>query len=120
MKGGKCEPCDCSNNVDPLRAGNCDPSTGQCHQCLYDTEGFRCEFCKSGFYGDALQQSCRGTFFSIFSNYMNACIEIFNGKKTHYLSRVRMRYFGYGSKTWPMRQVYRTMSLFTKRNRSAL
>ncbi|XP_065226755.1 laminin subunit beta-1 [Planococcus citri] len=56
--GGKCQACNCSNNVDTLRPGNCDPNTGKCLQCLYNTEGFNCEFCRAGFFGDALHQQC--------------------------------------------------------------
>ncbi|XP_059611859.1 laminin subunit beta-1 isoform X2 [Phlebotomus argentipes] len=56
--GGKCKPCDCSNNVDPSMPGNCDPNTGQCLKCLYNTGGPKCEHCEDGFYGDALRQSC--------------------------------------------------------------
>lgn len=57
--GGVCQQCDCSNNVDLNQPGNCDPKSGQCLQCLYDTEGDHCEFCRDGFYGNALEQNCR-------------------------------------------------------------
>nr|XP_012215232.1 PREDICTED: laminin subunit beta-1 [Linepithema humile] len=58
IPGGSCQFCDCSNNTDLRRAGNCDPHTGHCLQCLFNTAGPNCEICKAGFYGDALQQDC--------------------------------------------------------------
>lgn len=60
VKGGNCTSCNCNNNVDISKPGNCDPSSGKCLQCIFNTEGFNCEFCRAGFYGDALTQSCRG------------------------------------------------------------
>uniref|UniRef100_A0A1B6DHB4 Laminin subunit beta-2 n=1 Tax=Clastoptera arizonana TaxID=38151 RepID=A0A1B6DHB4_9HEMI len=57
--GGSCQACNCNNNIDIARPGNCDEHTGQCLQCLFNTEGYSCEVCKAGYYGDALQQSCR-------------------------------------------------------------
>jgi hypothetical protein len=57
--GGKCVPCNCSNNIDITIPGNCDRNTGKCLQCLYNSDGFNCEYCQAGFYGDALQQNCR-------------------------------------------------------------
>ena len=60
VPGGSCQPCDCSNNVDPARPGNCDPSTGECLQCLFNTAGFACERCGDGFYGDAVERTCQG------------------------------------------------------------
>ena len=60
---GSCTPCDCSNNVDVRRTGNCNKQTGQCtsSMCLYNTNGDHCEMCKDGFYGNPLgPQSNRG------------------------------------------------------------
>lgn len=57
--GGSCQQCNCNNNIDLGRSGNCDAKTGSCLQCLYDTDGGNCEFCRDGFYGDALRQDCR-------------------------------------------------------------
>lgn len=56
---GTCEKCVCSGNVDLSRRGNCDLHTGQCLQCLYETTGDQCQFCRDGFFGDALAQDCR-------------------------------------------------------------
>lgn len=57
--GGLCQECNCNNNIDIGRPGNCDARTGKCLQCLYETGGDRCEYCQDGFYGDALRQDCR-------------------------------------------------------------
>ncbi|KAE8752609.1 hypothetical protein FOCC_FOCC000731 [Frankliniella occidentalis] len=56
--GGSCNLCNCSKNVDVSRPGNCDHRTGECLHCLFDTEGFNCEVCKAGYYGDAVNQRC--------------------------------------------------------------
>lgn len=57
--GGVCKPCDCSSNVDPRAAGNCNSRTGQCNNCLHQTHGEHCEYCKDGFFGNALEQDCQ-------------------------------------------------------------
>ena len=56
--GGSCESCQCNNNIDMSQPGNCDPGTGDCLRCLYDTDGKHCEVCRRGFFGDATKQSC--------------------------------------------------------------
>jgi laminin beta 1 len=57
--GGDCKQCNCTNNVDLNRSGNCDARTGKCLLCLYDTDGDNCEHCRDGYYGDASRQDCR-------------------------------------------------------------
>ncbi|KAG6801748.1 laminin subunit beta-1 isoform X1 [Apis mellifera caucasica] len=59
IPGGSCEFCNCNNNTDLRLAGNCDPHTGRCLQCLYNTDGSNCQICKPGFYGNALEQDCQ-------------------------------------------------------------
>lgn len=60
VPGGSCRSCNCNNNVDITKSGNCDPHSGKCLQCLFNTEGENCEVCKTGFYGDAINQTCIG------------------------------------------------------------
>ncbi|XP_073678938.1 laminin subunit beta-1 [Garra rufa] len=57
--GGECRPCQCNGNIDPQDPESCDPRTGQCLQCLYNTDGHSCSECKPGYYGNALAQDCR-------------------------------------------------------------
>uniref|UniRef100_A0A670I4A0 Laminin subunit alpha-5 n=1 Tax=Podarcis muralis TaxID=64176 RepID=A0A670I4A0_PODMU len=58
--GSSCQPCDCSGNADPnMLFSDCDPLTGFCTGCMYNTAGPRCEVCAPGFYGDAvLAKNC--------------------------------------------------------------
>lgn len=61
VPGGSCRQCNCNNNIDIAKAGNCDSHSGKCLQCLFNTEGENCEVCKTGYYGDAIHQTCTGT-----------------------------------------------------------
>ena len=60
VPGGTCDACFCNDNIDPNMPGSCDASTGECLRCLYNSEGYNCEFCKPGFFGDATRQNCQG------------------------------------------------------------
>ncbi|XP_022704300.1 laminin subunit beta-2-like isoform X2 [Varroa jacobsoni] len=46
--GDGCRPCECNGNIDLSLEGNCDPVTGDCLRCLYNSEGIHCERCKEG------------------------------------------------------------------------
>lgn len=54
-----CKNCNCNNNIDLTDMDNCDPITGKCLKCLYNTEGDHCDQCKAGYTGDATKQQCR-------------------------------------------------------------
>jgi methyl-accepting chemotaxis protein len=57
--GGTCRRCQCNNNIDVDVAGSCDTTTGECLKCRYFTDGFNCERCRTGYFGDASKQTCQ-------------------------------------------------------------
>uniref|UniRef100_A0A8C6TM43 Laminin, beta 2 (laminin S) n=1 Tax=Neogobius melanostomus TaxID=47308 RepID=A0A8C6TM43_9GOBI len=59
VPGGRCQPCECNNNIDMSDRMACDGATGRCLKCLYHTEGPHCDTCQSGYYGDASRRNCR-------------------------------------------------------------
>ncbi|XP_065066667.1 laminin subunit beta-1-like [Rhopilema esculentum] len=57
--GGKCEKCNCNGNINANARGKCDSVTGECFNCQHNTTGFYCEICQKGFFGNALNRTCR-------------------------------------------------------------
>uniref|UniRef100_A0A7M4F6Y3 Laminin subunit beta 4 n=1 Tax=Crocodylus porosus TaxID=8502 RepID=A0A7M4F6Y3_CROPO len=55
----QCLPCSCNNNIDMTDPESCNKTTGECLKCLNNTHGPNCQFCKPGYFGSALIQSCR-------------------------------------------------------------
>ncbi|XP_039459916.1 laminin subunit beta-2 isoform X1 [Oreochromis aureus] len=73
--GGRCQPCQCNNNIDMSDVNACDSQTGECNKCLYNTEGPNCGICKSGFFGDASRRNCRKCTCNFLGTERSQCIE---------------------------------------------
>ena len=59
---GTCRFCECSGNIDLSQRDNCNRSTGECLRCINNTAGQRCEVCRDGYWGDAINGQCKGRF----------------------------------------------------------
>ncbi|KAM4782672.1 laminin subunit beta-4 [Cyanocitta cristata] len=57
--GLDCAPCPCNNNIDLTDPESCNRVTGECTKCLHNTHGANCQFCKPGYFGSALNQTCQ-------------------------------------------------------------
>src|SRR6218665_2281778 len=53
LYSGTCSPCTCNGN-----SLTCDSVTGQCLNCLNFTDGFNCEKCMDGWFGNASSHIC--------------------------------------------------------------
>ncbi|XP_050541070.1 laminin subunit alpha [Daktulosphaira vitifoliae] len=54
IPGEVCKECQCSGNIIKEDPASCDSITGRCTRCLNNTFGESCQYCKPGFFGDAI------------------------------------------------------------------
>uniref|UniRef100_A0A672ITP8 Laminin, beta 2 (laminin S) n=1 Tax=Salarias fasciatus TaxID=181472 RepID=A0A672ITP8_SALFA len=73
--GGRCQPCQCNNNIDMSDMDACDRQTGECRKCLYNTEGPGCGTCRSGYFGDASRRNCRKCTCNFLGTDRSQCLE---------------------------------------------
>ncbi|KAG7235213.1 hypothetical protein INR49_030616 [Caranx melampygus] len=73
--GGRCQPCQCNNNIDMSDMDSCDRLTGECRKCLYNTEGPNCGICRSGYFGDASRRNCRKCTCNFLGTERTQCME---------------------------------------------
>ncbi|XP_030897810.1 laminin subunit beta-4-like [Leptonychotes weddellii] len=59
ISGASCQPCACHKNTDVTDPESCSRLTGECLKCLHNTQGPHCQFCKPGYFGSAVNQTCR-------------------------------------------------------------
>ena len=77
-----CQKCNCSNNIDLNAIGNCDTLSGECLKCKNFTNGFNCETCKSGYYGDATGSHPKCQLCTCYENGTKNYCDNSNGKCT--------------------------------------
>ncbi|XP_010767747.1 laminin subunit beta-2-like, partial [Notothenia coriiceps] len=73
--GGRCQPCQCNNNIDMSDMEACDRRTGECRKCLYNAEGPNCGICKSSYFGDASRRNCRKCTCNFLGTDREQCME---------------------------------------------
>ncbi len=75
---GVCKKCSCNGNINLSDPENCDSRTGECKNCLNNTDGFNCNRCKYGYFGNAALQTCQSYFKNNSLNYLFPIIAILN------------------------------------------
>jgi hypothetical protein len=73
-----CIPCQCYGH-----SSDCDANTGQCLDCLNNTEGNACQLCKPGYYGNATrgtENDCRACPCPLISGTSPTCTLRSDGK----------------------------------------
>eukprot|EP00794_Sanderia_malayensis_P016180 gene16180-17806_t len=76
IPGGRCTRCICSNNIDISVPGNCNQTTGQCSNCIYNTTGPSCEWCQNGTFGNAastILPKCQDCACNLIGSYDTVC-----------------------------------------------
>ncbi|KPM02403.1 paramyosin-like protein 1, partial [Sarcoptes scabiei] len=54
IAGQSCQKCECNNNIDVKDPESCDPFTGICNKCLFNSSGEHCERCADWHWGDSI------------------------------------------------------------------
>ncbi|XP_054841846.1 laminin subunit alpha-3 [Eublepharis macularius] len=67
---GRCIPCNCNGN-----ANRCHDGSGICINCQRNTAGKKCEHCKEGYFGDAIQGTCRECRCPYSNSFAVGCVE---------------------------------------------
>ncbi|XP_053562862.1 laminin subunit alpha-5 isoform X2 [Bombina bombina] len=53
--GSSCQPCNCNGNTDSnMLFSDCEPLSGMCSGCMFNSAGPHCDACAPGYYGDAV------------------------------------------------------------------
>ena len=71
--GSFCQPCYCNGNGNIYLPNWCDHRTGQCLECLGNTDGDNCQQCKDGFFGNPLSGQCRACDCNVYGSVSQAC-----------------------------------------------
>ena len=87
--GDYCKPCHCNGNANIYAPNWCDHRSGECLQCLGNTDGWSCNQCKEGYYGNPLSGQCKACDCNKYGSLSSECDPITGscGCKNKYVGR---------------------------------